>query len=204
MKNSKFAVPDGEVDAFFKLTQVLYVFSEHFAENPDDAYDFQSIASFVGAEATEMVRRVKAQIGDKYKYTMSWLYVRGDEVNKDLLKFSPKLRGKDEIFFTVAKEEAPGLYRKMSHLFDAVCSGQAVGMPLAVRPREAKDAKKVRFSLSEFSVCELHPLEINHMIKVDGLSKVSIDVGMHNKARVAASVDAILALAKEEILALLA
>lgn len=139
-----------------------------------------------------MVRRVKATIGDTFKYTMAWLYVRADELDRAALKFSPKLRNKDEISFSIAKEDAPALYRKMAHMFDAVCRGIVMPAPLPVR-EERPQPKKVRFA----QVAELHPIEINNMITVDNLSKVSIDVGLHNKERVATSVDAILALARE-------
>lgn len=46
--------------------------------------------------------------------------------------------------------------------------------------------------------------EVQHMVTSDGATKVSIDVGFATKEYVAQNIDAILAVAKEQLLALLA
>ena len=78
---------------------------------------------------------------------MSWLYVREDGEDPSKLRFSSKIRNRDELCFTVDKEETEALYKKVGLLLEAITKVPQDPQRRRDAQAQAKQEKKMQLRL---------------------------------------------------------
>lgn len=201
--HGKHVVPYDQVKDFFKTVQKLYVVCEYFAEHPDEPVNMAQIASYFGEDASKHVQQAYEECKGGYTLVSSWLYFK---VEGDCYRVHPKLRDMSGISFTVPRGDASkACFSKLGGVIDALKNATPRGdYRKREFKRDRKEAEAEAFRNKVRVSFELHPNEIDKIVQNDKFSKVIIDIGDFNKARVRTSMDAILHVVRDHIETVLA